>query len=132
MKVASLSKWILLIAVMFVPMAVALSPMVLPLGYVPPYALFISCSFVICSIAALLSVYVMSNIQKRTMDENIGKVMSITIMTSQIIAPIGQYAYGHLFKVFAQHAFAPIILTCAAMALLSIATKHILKDEVEA
>jgi len=78
----------------------------------------------------IISIYVITVVQKETPNENLGKVMAIIIAVSQCMAPIGQILYGLLFEGFSVNIYVPILIISVVMVVLAIATKRILRFEV--
>lgn len=129
MGITNLYSWIFITALLIVPMTIAVTPLLLNIGYYPSYILFVLSALLIAMIMTIISIYVITLIQKETPNENLGKVMAIIIAVSQCMAPIGQVVYGLLFEAFSVKVYVPILMICMAMVVMAIATKRILQFE---
>ncbi|MBG9454010.1 ABC transporter permease [Lysinibacillus sphaericus] len=129
MGISNLYSWIFITALLIVPMAIAVTPLLLNIGYFPSYILFVLSALLIAMIMTIISIYVITLVQKKTPNEHLGKVMAIIIAVSQCMAPIGQIIYGLLFEAFSVKVYIPILMICIAMIVMAIATKRILRFE---
>ncbi|MFJ7732142.1 MFS transporter [Lysinibacillus sp. NPDC097231] len=129
MGINNLYFWIFVTALLIVPMAISVTPLMLNIGYYPSYILFVVSTLLIAMIITVISIYVITVVQKETPNENLGKVMAIIIAVSQCMAPIGQILYGLLFEAFSIQIYIPIIMVCVSMMVMAIATKKILRFE---
>ncbi|MFE3572697.1 MFS transporter [Lysinibacillus sp. NPDC059133] len=129
MGINNLYIWIFITALLIVPMALAVTPVLLKIGYYPSYTLFVVSALLIAMIMTIISIYVITVVQKETPNENLGKVMAIIIAVSQCMAPIGQILYGLLFEAFSVKVYVPILMISIAMVVMAIATKRILRFE---
>ncbi len=130
MGINNLYFWIFITALLIVPMALSVTPIMLKIGYYPSYTLFVGSALLIAMIMTIISIYVITVVQKETPNENLGKVMAIIIAVSQCMAPIGQILYGLLFEGFSINIYVPILIISVVMVVLAIATKRILRFEV--
>ncbi len=121
-------RWLFMLAVLLLPMAFVVTPYVLGAGVTPSLILFTIGAVAIAAILNLLSVFVISRVQKQTPNENLGKVMAIIIMIAQCVSPIGQMLYGVLFERFQATVFIPILMVCIIMLILSRCYKQLLVD----
>jgi len=129
MGIRNLYIWIFITALLIVPMAISVMPLMLTIGYYPSYIVFVVSTLLIAMIMTVISIYVITVVQKETPNENLGKVMAIIIAVSQCMAPIGQILYGLLFEVFSSKIYVPIILIGVFMVIMALATKRILRFE---
>jgi len=129
MGINNLYIWIFITALLIVPMALSVTPLLLNIGYYPSYTLFVVSALLIAMIMTIISIYVITVVQKETPNENLGKVMAIIIAVSQCMAPIGQILYGVLFEAFSVKVYVPILIISIVMVLMAIATKRILRFE---
>ncbi|MGE7926159.1 MFS transporter [Lysinibacillus xylanilyticus] len=129
MGINNLYIWIFITALLIVPMALSVTPLFLNIGYYPSYTLFIVSALLIAMIMTIISIYVITVVQKETPNENLGKVMAIIIAVSQCMAPIGQILYGVLFEAFNVKVYVPILIISIVMVVMAIATKRILRFE---
>ncbi|MCU5375984.1 MFS transporter [Bacillus cereus] len=128
-QMKTLHYWMLLIALLVIPMALSVTPVILNLGYYPPFILFILSSILIAMIMTIVSIYVITVVQKKTPNENLGKVMAIITAVSQCMAPIGQVIYGFMFEEFNMKIYLPILAISFIMIIIAIVTKKILWNE---
>ncbi|MGY3187082.1 MFS transporter [Lysinibacillus sp. TE18511] len=130
MGINNLYFWIFITVLLIVPMALSVTPIMLNIGYYSSYTLFVGSALLIAMIMTIISIYVITVVQKETPNENLGKVMAIIIAVSQCMAPIGQILYGLLFEGFSVNIYVPILIISVVMVVLAIATKRILRFEV--
>ncbi|NIA58545.1 MFS transporter [Bacillus pacificus] len=129
LQMQTLYYWMILIALLVIPMALSVTPVILNLGHYPPFILFILSSILIAMIMTIVSIYVITVVQKKTPNENLGKVMAIITAVSQCMAPIGQVVYGFMFEKFSMKIYLPILAISFIMILLAVVTKKILSNE---
>ncbi|MDA1652251.1 MFS transporter [Bacillus cereus group sp. TH160LC] len=129
LQMKTLYYWMILIALLVIPMALSVTPFILNLGYYPPFILFILSSILIAMIMTIVSIYVITVVQKKTLNENLGKVMAIITAISQCMAPIGQVVYGFMFEEFSMKIYLPILVISFIMLLIAVVTKKILSNE---
>ncbi|MFD3450552.1 MFS transporter [Microbacteriaceae bacterium 4G12] len=132
LQMKTLYRWVLVIALLIVPMALSITPLVLGLGYYPSFILFILCAILIAMILTIISIFVITAVQKQTPDENLGKVMAIITAVAQCMAPIGQIIYGVIFEAFSIKVYLPTLFVSIAMIALAVITKKLLQKEVTA
>ena len=119
----------LLIGLLVLPMALSVVPVILNLGYYPSFILFIFSSILIAMIMTIVSIYVITVVQKKTPNENLGKVMAIITAVAQCMAPIGQVVYGFMFEEFSMKIYVPILAISFIMIIIAVVTKKILSNE---
>lgn len=129
LKMKTIYRWFLAIAVLLLPMAFSVISPILSLGHTPSFVMFMVGGFIIAAILNLLSVFIVSKVQRKTPNENLGKVMAIIIGVAQCAAPVGQIVYGVLFETFRADVFIPIFIVSAVMLVLTIVTNRYLKNE---
>ncbi|WP_144469604.1 MFS transporter [Bacillus thuringiensis] len=129
LQMKTLYNWMLIIALLVIPVALSVTPFTLNLGYYPPFILFILSSLLIAMIMTIVSIYVITVVQKKTPNENLGKVMAIITAVSQCMAPIGQVVYGFMFEGFSAEIYLPIFAISFIMIIIAILTKKILRNE---
>jgi len=129
MKVKTLYRWIILIAILFIPIALSVTPFILNLGYYPSYILFIVCAIPVAMAMTIISIFVITKVQKKTPDENLGKVVAIITAVSQCAAPVGQLIYGFLFKAFSLKIYLPTLFVCLAMVIIAVIGQRVLRNE---
>ena len=109
MRVNTLWRWILGIALLFVPLSLSLVPFVIDLGFWPSFSAFTLCIMLMSAATTILSIFVIVKIQAKTPSENLGKVMAIIQTVAQCAAPIGQLLYGFAFERFADTVYIPLL-----------------------
>lgn len=129
MKITKLYRWLILISILILPMALAISPLVLGLGYFPSFILFFLCAIPIVMAMTIVSIFVITIVQKQTPNELLGKVMAIITAVAQCAAPVGQILYGALFEAFSLSVYFPTLMMFAIMLLISAAAKVMLRNE---
>jgi len=129
LQMKTLYNWMLIIALLVIPVALSVTPFTLNLGYYPPFILFILSSLLIAMIMTIVSIYVITVVQKKTPNENLGKVMAIIAAVSQCMAPIGQILYGFMFEGFSTKIYLPILAISFIMIIIAVVTKKILRNE---
>ncbi|WP_438357253.1 MFS transporter [Bacillus toyonensis] len=127
LQMKTLYYWMLIIALLVIPVAISVTPFILNLGHYPPFILFILSSIFIAMIMTIVSIYIITVVQKKTPNENLGKVMAIITAVSQCMAPIGQIAYGFMFEGFSMKIYLPIL--AISFIIITIVTKKILWNE---
>ncbi|PEA53033.1 MFS transporter [Bacillus pseudomycoides] len=131
MQMKKLYLWFLVITLLIVPMALSITPLVLGFGYYPSFILFILCAILIAMVMIIISIFVITAVQKKTPNENLGKVMAIITAVAQCMAPVGQVIYGVIFEVFSIKVYFPILFVSIAMIAMTIVTKRLLRNEGE-
>lgn len=127
MTMNSIYLWLLGISVLIVPMALAISPLILGLGYYPSFILFFACVIPIAMAMTIISIYVMTVVQKQTPNGLLGKTMAIITAVAQCAAPIGQVIYGLLLQKFSDQVYLPAMFMCGAMVLMTIITRYMFR-----
>jgi len=127
MKLAKLYRVLLLSALFLLPMAVAVMPFMLTLGYWPSFALFFLFGAAIMVLVTMVSIFVITSVQKETPNELMGKVMSIIMAVAQCAAPLGQVLYGMAFEHSVGRSFIPIFMACGFTVAIAFASKFMLR-----
>jgi len=78
-------------------------------------------------LVTMVSVFVITSIQKETPNELMGKVMSIIMAVAQCAAPLGQVLYGMAFEHSAGRSFIPIFMACGFTVAIAFASKFMLR-----
>ncbi|MGL6198823.1 MAG: MFS transporter [Lachnospiraceae bacterium] len=131
MKLKKLYRWILVAALMMIPMALSLMPFMLCLGYYPSFVVFMLGAIPIAACMTIISIYIITKVQKVTPNKYLGKVMAIMTTVAQCAAPLGQLIYGVIFEKFSAQIFIPTILVCFVMLLLAMLTQRLLQNQAE-
>lgn len=129
MNMKSLYLWLLGIGVLIVPMALAITPAVLGLGYYPSFILFFACVIPIAMAMTIISIYVITVVQKKAPNELMGKIMAIITAVAQCAAPVGQIIYGVLLEKYSNQVYLPAMFMCGAMVVMTILTKMMFQKE---
>jgi len=129
MQVNTLYRWIAAITLMLIPIALSVTPLFLGLGYYPSFLLFMLGAIPMMAVAAILSIFIITKLQKVTPNENLGKVMAITMAAAQCAAPLGQVIYGVVFKSFSAALYIPIIAVSLITLVISGISHRILRNE---
>ena len=82
-------------------------------------------------VMTIISIFVITAVQKKTPNENLGKVMAIIIAVSQCMGPVGQIIYGVIFEAFSIKVYLPILFVSIAMIIMTIIVKRVLRNEGE-
>ena len=129
MRINTLWRWVLGIALLFIPIALSVTPMILQTGFWLPFAMFMLCIIVVVGVTTILSIYAVVRVQKKTPDEKLGKVMAIIQAVAQCVAPIGQFLYGAAFEGFSDRPYLPLMIACFVIGCCSFVWRAILKNE---
>jgi len=131
MSLKKLHRWILGAALMMIPMTLSLMPFMLELGYYPSFTVFMLGAIPIAASMTIISIYIITKVQKVTPNENLGKVMAIMMAVAQCAAPLGQILYGVIFETWSTQIFISTLFVSVATLLLSVLTQHLMKTEEE-
>ena len=129
LRINTLYRLILVIAILLLPIALSVMPLILGLGFYFPFILFMLCIVPIAMILTIASIFIITTVQKKTPNEHLGKVMAIIMAVAQCAAPAGQFMYGILFREFSRAVYVPILLVSVVMFALMILSQKILKNE---
>ena len=129
MKLKTLHRWLFASALLLMLMAVSLMPPVLGLGYFPSFSLFMTGAVPIAASMTIISIFIITKVQKRTPNENLGKVMAIITAVAGCAAPLGQILSGVVFETWGARVFIPTLLVGIVTLLLGVLTRRMLKCE---
>jgi MFS family permease len=129
MQVRTLWRWLLGIALLFVPLAIFVTPITLSTGVWLPYIGFMLCLIFIIAVTTILSIFVIVRIQKKTPNEYLGKVMAIVQAAAQCVAPIGQFLYGLAFQRSQNAAYLPLLLASGLILGIAFISRAMLNKE---
>jgi MFS family permease len=129
MRIDTMWQWILVIALLFVPLSLSVTPMILGMGFLPPFVLFLLCFSLMAAMTTILSIFVVVRVQAKTPGENLGKVMAIIQAAAQCAAPAGQIAYGFMFECFDSAVYIPLLLAGVLTFGIALIGKITLKKE---
>lgn len=127
-RMNTLYRWLIAIALLFIPIAIAVMPDILKLGYYPGFIVFMLGMIPASAILMLLDIFVISKVQKKTNNENLGKVMAIIMAVSQCVAPLGQVIYGVVFETFRTRIYQPILLISIILFVVAAITQLIKRN----
>ena len=127
LKLSGLHRLLLAVSFLIVPIAFSVTPAMLGFGYWPPFMLMMIFSALVTATATLLSIFVITIVQKATPNEILGKVMGIIMAASGCAAPLGMAMYGFAFELFSNTVYVPILAACIFTAGISLSTKLYLK-----
>lgn len=132
MNMKRLYYWVLSIAILIVPMTIAIVPPITKLGFSYSFILFLLCAVPVAMIMTTISIFMITKVQKETPNNFLGKVMATITAVSQCAAPIGQFVYGIMFQRLKTTLYVPVFMISIVMFILSFITKYIFsKSEVE-
>lgn len=129
MSLPKLYKWLIGMAILFIPMAIAVTDKRLKLGYYPSFILFFVFAVLIMVFATVISIYVITQVQRETPNELLGKIMAIIMAVSQCAVPLGQLIYGLLLEKFNTHIYIPVLIAGATTSLVGIVAKKVLNNK---
>ncbi|WP_042475268.1 MFS transporter [Bacillus ndiopicus] len=118
-----LYKWLLVIALFALPIAFTVTPFVLQQSFTLSFLIFTGCSIAIAMLITVLSIFVITAVQKQTPNEHLGKVMAIITASAQCIAPFGQILYGIIFEATQNTMYWSVLLMSLAVLLLAFLAK---------
>lgn len=127
MRLETLHRWLYGVAALLLPMTCAVVPAFLNLGYWPSFILYFIAAMAIMMVAAILSIYLISEVQKGTPHEMLGKIMATVLAISQCATPLGQILYGTALQLFKGKTYITILIAALLTALVSILCKRLLK-----
>ncbi len=132
MRLGALHRWLMACAALLMLMAISVMPFMLGLGYTPSFVLFMLGAVPIAASMTIISIFILSKVQKITPNENLGKVMAIITAVAQCAAPLGQILYGVVFEAWSAKIFIPTIVVAIVTLLLGALTRRLLRHEEDA
>lgn len=124
-------RWLIAAALLLVPATLSRMPFITNLGYYPSFLLFMFGVIPISFILTLLSIFVISKVQKKTPNENLGKVMAIIMAVAHCTTPLGQIVYGNILESFQTQTHLPLLLTSFTLLALAFIAYRVLKNGEE-
>ncbi len=128
-RMNTLYRLVLAIALLVVPIAVSVLPFILGLGYYPAFALFMLGAIPIAMFAAIISIFIIARVQRVTSIEHLGKVMAIIMAVAQCAAPLGQVIYGSVFESFSDVLYLPIFTISILMIIIALVSQRMFAAE---
>lgn len=129
MKISTVYRWLIGIAILMIPLAVSLLPMILKLGYYPSFILFFLFALPVLMILTSISIYIITQVQRETPNALLGKVMATIMAVAQCAAPMGQIIYGFLFETFSLASYIPTMILSLLTLAIALSAKIMLKKE---
>ncbi|KYG91721.1 ABC transporter permease [[Bacillus] sp. KCTC 13219] len=123
LRMNRLYKWLLLIALCAIPIAFTVTPFALQQSFALSFLVFTGCSIAIAMIITVLSIFVITAVQKQTPNEHLGKVMAIITASAQCTAPFGQILYGIVFEATQHAMYWSVLLMSISVLLLAFIAK---------
>lgn len=130
-QVKALYRWIAALALLLVPITLSILPHFLKLGFYPSFVLFMLGIVPIAIVATVLSIFIITKVQKVTPNENLGKVMAIIMAVAQCATPLGQIFYGIMFQRFKYTLYIPMIAVGLIMFVITVLSQRILRNEAD-
>jgi len=131
MKLKTLHRWLFASALLLMLMAISLMPFMLGMGYYLSFILFMLGAVPIAASMTIISIFIITKVQKVTPNENLGKVMAIITAVAQCAAPLGQILYGVIFEAWGAQIFIPTIFVGIVTLLLGGLTQRMFQCEEE-
>lgn len=128
LQMKTLYQQLFMITAFMFPMAITVAPFMTNRGFYPSYFLFLICAVPIAMIMTVISIYVITKVQKETPNELLGKVMATIAAVSQCAAPAGQCIYGIILQKFQSNLYLPILCIGLVLLLISIGTKRVFSE----
>jgi predicted MFS family arabinose efflux permease len=122
-------RWILAVALLFIPLALSVTPVMLRMGFWPSFVAFMICIMLMAAATMILYIFVIVRVQAKTPDERLGKVMAIIQAASQCAAPIGQLLYGVALQGFNNAVYLPLLIAGGLTVLIAFVGKAIFRNE---
>jgi MFS family permease len=130
MRMNTVWSWILAVALLFIPLALSVTPVALGTGFWLPFVAFMLCVMLMTAATTILSIFVIVRIQAKTPGEHLGKVMAIIQAVAQCAAPIGQLLYGAAFQGFSGAVYLPLFIAGGLTVLIAFTGKAMLRKEM--
>ncbi len=128
LSVQNIHKWVFICAIFFIPMGFSVFPLVIGIGKVESIVLLTLSGTVILFITTILSIFIMTSVQKETPNEFLGKVMSIIFAGATMAIPIGQLIYGVLLDTLGQKVYVMVFIVGIATYVMGVATYYLMRS----
>lgn len=102
-----------------------------PSGNVLGFVLFVITGIPIGMLMSVISIYLISMVQRVTPKENLGKVMATIVACAQCAVPLGQIMIGMIFKQTTSNVFLPLTFIACSVLLLSFLCYYLFRKTVE-
>jgi len=83
------------------------------------------------TMSSIISVFALTEVQKITPNEKLGKVMAIIMACCQAAVPLGQLIYGGLFQGFTGRAFVPVLVASLLVVAVAFSAKRVFQGKGE-
>lgn len=127
MTLSHLYRYLALYSIMILPMAFAVTPIMLNMGFWQPFITYSAFGGLFIFMGTVMSIFVISTIQKETPDELLGKVMALIGTISQSVQPLGLMLYGFAFEQFSASLFIPVMIACFFGIVLTVVGKRTIR-----
>jgi len=127
MTLPKLHRLLFVSALLILPIALAVSPLFLELGYWPSFTMLMGFTAGVVVLATVISIFIITLVQKATPNEMLGKVMAIIMAVSQCATPLGMALYGLVFELFSRAVFVPVLIACAFTLGITFVAKQMLR-----
>lgn len=131
MQMNTVYRWSLATSALLIPMALSITPFMLRRGHYSPLILFMMCAVPIAAAVTIMSIFVITKVQKKTPCEHLGKVMAIIMAVAQCAAPLGQMIYGITFEAFSDTLYLPVFAVSLMMLGITAVSRQMMKNERE-
>jgi MFS family permease len=129
MRVNTMWRYMLGIAILFVPLSFSVTPVLLGFKIWLSFAIFLLSAMLMAATMTVLNIFAIVQIQTKTPSVHLGKVMAIIQMVAHCAAPIGQLLYGGAFEHFIKAAYIPLLFAGGLMFVIVYIGKILLKKE---
>lgn len=96
------------------------------------FILFVITGLPIGMLMSVISIYLISMVQRVTPKENLGKVMATIVACAQCAVPLGQLMIGMIFKQTTTNVFLPVAFIAGIVLLISVLCYYLFKQTTEA
>ncbi|MGG5316126.1 MFS transporter [Enterococcus sp. AZ072] len=131
LRFANVYLWLLGLSVLILPIMAAVLPIVLSTGNLWPFLILMSGAIPISMLISILSIFLISKVQRKTPNAQLGKVMAIIMAAAQCSLPLGQLLYGKLLDTFETQLFLPLLFITLLLVFVSLIAKVGFKNIVE-
>ncbi|RJZ12314.1 putative bacilysin exporter BacE [Listeria monocytogenes] len=98
-------------------------------GNIIGFFLFVITGVAIGMLMSIVSIYLISMVQRVTSKENLGKVMATFVACVQCAVPLGQLMIGRLFNQTTANVFLPMTLIASAILVISVVCYYLFRQQ---
>ena len=131
LKIDNLYLWFVACGLLFIPMALSVRLVTSNLGFWIPFIFFTVSAMLILFAATIVSIFIMTIIQKETPNELLGKVMAILFAAATCATPLGQIIYGTLLDSFSDRVYITVLIAGAFTLVMGFVAKITLSSKRE-